>query len=402
MRYILRILPLVGVMWSLNAQTAKDGMASPDWYDYLKYEKNKISNADSLDAFWEKLYQVKKKQQGVVRIVHLGDSHIQADWETMPIRNLLRKQFGDAGRGLVFPFSMAGSNGSKSYDAEGDTNWVSYRCTGKTESLFGIMGMSLSTSYGGSVMRFWSKEPFSKMRLFSRSHGMQWIVADSSGSVCFEIPSANDSGYSDLFFKVPVNKIFMTLMPDSVKLGAMDFYAMDLKNDSAGIIYDNIGVNGAQLKAFMKSPLFFQHLRVVNPDLLVVSFGVNEAQGRDFRVVDFHEDISDMMRILKKNLPATKVIFTTPAFFYLREKYKNLRLLGARKAIQRFTKAYKIPEWDFYIVSGTDTSSTQWKRDGLLTRDTIHFTKKGYRLIGQLFFDAFNKGYTDYVARRRE
>ena len=45
-----------------------------------------------------------------VSIVHIGDSHIQADISTGTTRELLQYDFGNAGRGLVSPLKMIGPN----------------------------------------------------------------------------------------------------------------------------------------------------------------------------------------------------------------------------------------------------------------------------------------------------
>ena len=45
-----------------------------------------------------------------MRIVHIGDSHIQADMATGYTRRILQQEFGDAGRGLIVPLKLASTN----------------------------------------------------------------------------------------------------------------------------------------------------------------------------------------------------------------------------------------------------------------------------------------------------
>ena len=47
---------------------------------------------------------------GIVRILHIGDSHIQAEFVTNALRAMLQEVYGNAGRGLVSPLRLAGTN----------------------------------------------------------------------------------------------------------------------------------------------------------------------------------------------------------------------------------------------------------------------------------------------------
>ena len=74
--------------------------------------QNKIINAQSLKGFFEELSDLSSaRDKKVVSIVHIGDSHIQANYITGMVRNLFQDDFGNAGRGLVFPYRLANSYG---------------------------------------------------------------------------------------------------------------------------------------------------------------------------------------------------------------------------------------------------------------------------------------------------
>ena len=72
-----------------------------DDHGLVDYQKNRISNLSGLDNFFEKLYKLKKEKQGQVNILHIGDSHIQADYQTNQLRQNFQREFGNAGRGFV-------------------------------------------------------------------------------------------------------------------------------------------------------------------------------------------------------------------------------------------------------------------------------------------------------------
>jgi hypothetical protein len=53
--------------------------------------------------------------------------------------------------------------------------------------------------------------------------------------------------------------------------------------------------------------------------------------------------------------------------------------------------------WDMYKVNG---SAGDWRLQGLLRPDGIHFTKDGYTYQGSLLSDAIMKSYYQYVSAR--
>ncbi len=58
-----------------------------------------------------------------VSIVHIGDSHVQADIGTGTTRELLQYDFGNAGRGLVAPLKMSGTNEPSDYVFQSKNAW---------------------------------------------------------------------------------------------------------------------------------------------------------------------------------------------------------------------------------------------------------------------------------------
>ncbi|WP_320814470.1 GDSL-type esterase/lipase family protein [Flavobacterium sp.] len=74
--------------------------------------KNEIHNAKAIKRFLQKLDSIEITKKNKVRIVHIGDSHIQADLFSGKMRSLLQNKFGNAGLGFTFPYNLASTNGS--------------------------------------------------------------------------------------------------------------------------------------------------------------------------------------------------------------------------------------------------------------------------------------------------
>src|SRR5689334_10476240 len=92
-------------------------------YPFISTVFNRISNNSGLDSFYKKLHQLKLNGSGTVSIVHIGDSHIQADFMTAVVRNGLQDFFGNAGRGLVFPYQLAQSNSPDDIYSSSSIGW---------------------------------------------------------------------------------------------------------------------------------------------------------------------------------------------------------------------------------------------------------------------------------------
>jgi lysophospholipase L1-like esterase len=54
--------------------------------------------------------------------------------------------------------------------------------------------------------------------------------------------------------------------------------------------------------------------------------------------------------------------------------------------------------FDLYEVMGGAGSIDDWYRDELAKKDRIHFTREGYFLFADLFYNAFMNAYGDWIA----
>ncbi len=117
--------------------------------DTLFVEETKLSiyNDNALLNTFTKLVDIEKNQARKLRIVHIGDSHIQADIVTDYIRQHLQSKFGNAGLGFTFPYKLAGANGtSKHAKFTSNASFNSYKIIKpKEDKPVGISGIALYT-----------------------------------------------------------------------------------------------------------------------------------------------------------------------------------------------------------------------------------------------------------------
>lgn len=107
----------------------------------FKEEKNYIQNTKALEKFYEKL---DTKQP--IKILHIGDSHIQANFLTGRLRELFQKKYGAADRGITFPLRLAKTNGHLDIKYYSDIEWKSEKIIDSKNQNVGISGVSIRTN----------------------------------------------------------------------------------------------------------------------------------------------------------------------------------------------------------------------------------------------------------------
>lgn len=89
----------------------------------ISLSAQQIENPAGLSGFAQKL----KANNKVTNILFLGDSHIQAGWIPEVLRERFTEKYGYAGRGLVFPYAVANSNGPLDITSVSNQAWQTFR-----------------------------------------------------------------------------------------------------------------------------------------------------------------------------------------------------------------------------------------------------------------------------------
>ncbi|MCC6365427.1 MAG: hypothetical protein IT165_18085, partial [Bryobacterales bacterium] len=100
-RTIPAVLDFVDRRPTADPETEERQRLRPETNPYKQTRYPILDPNHTLDSFYQALLAAEgKKQGGVVRILHYGDSPTTADLITSDTRALLQKQFGDAGHGF--------------------------------------------------------------------------------------------------------------------------------------------------------------------------------------------------------------------------------------------------------------------------------------------------------------
>jgi lysophospholipase L1-like esterase len=452
-------------------------------YPFLRTEANTINNHQALSGFFARLDSLERGEIRQVKIVHIGDSHIQADFFSGEIRRLMQQRYGNAGRGFVFPYKAARTNGPGDYTSGSYGNWESRRMVIASGSpAIGIGGITLSSSDSNSLLFLSIKENEPKNQLFDkvtvfRQPGMSFFdlglgtqlpvspsaartvehsgkhtvkAGESLGLIArryqTSVPqlkkwnslrsdlirpgqilvvgityksemSLQNESYNDVFC-IPSEtpgqgvtcllpelsgSLYLRNLPGSPLQKNGIIYGLSLENSrEKGILYHSIGVNGAQYVHYNQAEYFSGQLSTLSPDLVIISLGTNEAFARDLTEEQLYQAIDSLVSRLSAENPEACFILSTQPDSYLKRKYKNARNMMIRETIAGYADARYTGLWDLNTVMGGYGSISDWLQNGLSSKDKVHFSAAGYRLQGQLFFNALMKSYEHYRAAGSE
>lgn len=405
------VLPLFNIAAEPSGKKKPAGVADSlqHLYPFLKTDSNRISgNPDSLMPFIQKLERIANGSTEQAVVVHIGDSHVQPGFITAPLREFLQQRYHNAGRGLIFPYRVAKSNGPDGYISRTETPWNSCRIASRKQFCSsGISGFTIwSDQYDPSFIF-----EFKDMNLYGEGINRLTIFHGSRDTTRnFTILNLADSGYMKpidslheyytvfVTARQPESVNIQTLPGDPVRKSAV-FYGMSVQGSEPGVVVHTIGVNGAMFADYLHSSLLTDQLSVLKPDLLIFSLGTNEAVNAKYYTSDSLYRVMDSLTstIRQKGITAT-LMFTTPPAIYKgfrknrRTVYKpNPNAEQVRNTIVRYATERNLPCWDWFMIMGGPNSMAKWKSKKMTDRRYIHFNPKGYTIQGTLLREAFVK-----------
>jgi lysophospholipase L1-like esterase len=378
-------------------------------YAFLSADNNQLENSAYLEPLFQKMYRQRTEGGQKINIVHIGDSHILGNFLTREVRTRLQQQFGDAGRGFIFPYKLANSNGPKDYLTETNCKWNGSNCQRdlSEETPFGISGFSIEMTNEKGELTFRLNDTstsetklFSKITLFQRRSAQDFDlkIRDQVTNQTAQLYLEDDYSRS-YYFDRPVAQATISTDRRTSQQKRLKLDGVSIENELSGVIYHSIGVNGAKFQDFVRAKYFSKQVAGLNPDLFILSFGTNESQGKTDPGY-MYKTMEMLFQELSAQAPGALFLLTTPADSYLRGKGFNPHLADMSSVIRKFAKDHGLAIWDLYQISGGENSAQYWKSSGLMSSDSVHYSKSGYAAQGKLLYQAMIKGYNKAIDRK--
>ena len=416
MRKGVLLIGLIFMVLSLTAQRQSLLRPIPD-HGFARFEANGIQypgDSIAMERFFQKLDSVVFMGQGNLNIMHIGGSHVQAGVFTQQFRNNLLGIAPDlmGGQYFVFPFSAGGTNNPSHYTVKYAGKWSYCRnaVSREGDKRMGLAGAAVTTSDNGAFISIISRErnanenspcfEFDKITVlgFSDTDDTEPIVRLDSATIL----GVRDDAIEAYVFKLPRFTDSVCIAFDTVP-GEFTITGILLENGMPGINVHGVGVNGASLPSYLRCEAFEQDLRLIKPDLVIFGIGINDAAEKDFSKEQFKRNYKQLIDIIQRVNPDCALLFITNNDSYRkvsRKKYQvNPNGILVQQAFHEMGEQYGAAVWDQFDIMGGLKSMASWQKNSLAQKDKVHFTNAGYKLLGDLLYNALITNYMDYLRR---
>lgn len=370
-----------------------------------------VQRGDSagMETWARKLDELVFTGQGRLNVVHIGGSHIQADVWSQEARHRMQTMVPGlrAGRGMIFPFTVAKTNNPWWYKVESTGTWTSLRSVVRTDtSTIGLAGIKVSTTDTLSEMKISFRTDqfpghyFNRVKVLHRmdsSYAVNAFALDST--VMIERTVNVAGGYTEFHYDRYMDTLRLRFQrTDSLQRG-FTLYGILLEGDDPGIVYHAVGVNGASTASYLRCQRFVPDLALLQPDLVIFSVGVNDAHDADFSPARFKRNYTDLIARVRKAAPDAAILLTTNSDSYFKRRIPNKKGAAVRDVMLELSREENVAVWDLYSVMGGLGSIARWQRKGLAQKDRIHFNRQGYILLGDLMYEALMQNYAEHLKR---
>lgn len=362
-------------------------------YPTINLKHNKISlNGDDWSDLQQK-FAMAARGEGNFNVVYLGDSHVQADMGGSVMRRRLAAASRSAGRGLVIPYRLAGTNQPLDYSISSadsyDTSLL-MRADGADDLPFtGVALRPRSEQYTLSIA---CSEPSRRIRVHTRSgRSVPLSVTADNESLPFEYYIDGEGvGTIDLERAIGDMEIVFS-SPEPTVIGGVEMLA-----DTAGTVVHSIGNNGATFASYVGVGGFATGLSALHADLIIIAMGTNESFG-SATAASMQSDIDTLLSDIQLHNPQAKILLVGPTECYrkiYRRSKGRRRVAGSRlntktteiaRAMRLYAEEHGVAYYNHYAVAGR---AAGLKANKILSHDGVHFTQTGYQLWGNLLSDA--------------
>jgi hypothetical protein len=409
---------LITVLFLFSAQMAEGQVPADDplaveHFGFINYDTNYIfcpGNPEVLKSFFTRLDTLLFYGKGQTSILHIGGSHIQTDVYSHQMRSRLHHlQPGvNGGRGLIFPVSITGSNNPRNFSVSYTGKWQNCRNTQRNRTCnIGLTGMMLATSDSTATITFQNRD---QNELYQTTI-IRVFHYDASDNYRVQLQQEDPylirsieyfpEGYTEIRLNAPVESFTLEVYKSGSNPALFEFFGIELINEDPGIVYHSVGVNGASIPSFLRCNLLKDHLAVIHPDLVILSLGTNDAFSKKFDPEVYKRNYIMLIELIRTINPDADILLTVPNDVFFNRKRVNHNTTLQEEVILQLAETYQCGVWNFFQVMGGINSVPVWYKNGLMQKDRVHFTPRGYVLKGDLLFSAMMKSYGIHLENKQ-
>jgi LysM repeat protein/lysophospholipase L1-like esterase len=381
-----------------------------DFYPFIRYNENFIhwNNQTSTEDFFQVLQQSNSRR---VRILHIGDSHVHSDIFTGYVRKRLQDNFGSGGRGLLFPYCTAGTHATRDYLTKCTGNWTSAKTTEKILLYdIGVTGVTARTedikATASIIIRpreyTMNKQQVLLSLLYLPGQNAFDVTINSGENVWRIIETDEQSGVIRGIIDWTSDTLTISFSRKDTLQNFFELYGIIAEyTNQLGLVYNSTGINGAALQHLVNQKLVEKHLRIMQPDLIILDLGTNDIYKGIMNESSLHKILTTVIQRIRLTMPEASILLMPPQDMYYRKKHV-VTTEKFSKLLQTIAFEQNCAFYDFFSVSGGNFSMLMWEKSNLAKKDRIHLTTQGYELKGKLFVTAFLDAYLKCLNKTEE
>jgi lysophospholipase L1-like esterase len=335
-------------------------------------------------------------------VYHYGASHIQSEIVTTQASGLLKKKYGNAGPGFLFPFSAANTYNSINIKTSHTGEWTyakSFQLPPKIP--LGIRGMTVSTKDTSASFTITVNTPFPKekylLQLFldlnALTPAFQLCINED---VCYDFNQDSlmnhlNESFLPIYFEGEIRTVELDWIGHAEEGSTLTCYGINVEHENKkGLLYESFGVGASAFQSVLSIGKLEDHAPQLLPDVVIIDFGTNNILYTNKMDNNIPGYVNETVAKFKAINPHVSIIFTS-----MQDLYKNGRYIDAgirfNEVVDSMAHATNSLYWNFYDLSGGFKKIKFWNEQGYAQKDFIHLTKKGYELKGFLLYESIEK-----------
>lgn len=320
----------------------------------------------------QRFVRLKKGDKAVIRITQFGDSHTAADFFTGRLRDVLQRRYGDAGIGWIAPLRVRGQRHAKiTYEQDG---WTLYNSRRDAYPNYPMGGYVAGADEDDAKVR---------IKLRTPNPRQQWTM-----KVLYREVSSNNAPWKTLHGQTTLPTDYYA-HGSNTRIGGIRLE----KTRGKGVIVEPIAANGAQntLWDSWGRDWYLRDLSALDSDLVILSYGTNEAFDDHFSATAFRRDMTKRVRQVREALPDSLILImgAPESYRYLSsgasingdcEAQRPSPLTTIQQIQAEVAEQQNTLYWDWQAAMGGRCQVNNLIADGLMQKDGVHFTRNGYEL----------------------
>ena len=157
---------------------------------------------------------------------------------------------------------------------------------------------------------------------------------------------------------------------------------------ASGVVYDVLGINGHRASAILHwdMDLLGSQLTARPADLLVLSYGGNEALDPMLTMETYETQTTEAVRRMRALMPGASCLLVGPLATYPQHQPRMSQVTTIQR---RIAGQLGCGFWDSAATSGGPGTLRRWARfEGMVGGDHLHLGRVGYERVGTAFVDA--------------